>query len=956
MNAENRRPPDGGGLVDGVATVPPAEDGSDRSLLPIIVQACEREAGAGAGRRAEPPRDSSDIWIKVLNERAPSPGQGWKLHLSAGAWSAETVLRRALPVLLAEDASFKVAASLRSLEFLNEGEGGLSQIGKFITVYPNDDAQAVRLALALDEATRGLRGPAVPSDRPLRPGSLVHYRYGGFDDRHVQTPLGEILPAIERPDGELVPDRRLTFFSPPDWVEDPFIAAGVAPKLPPPSQLVAGRYLMVATLHHSFRGAVHLAMDVETPRRCVLKRAWRDAMLGRDGRDARDHLRHEAGVLARLAPDSRFPAVFDLVEEDGDLFLVLEDLEGQTLEEYVGGLALHGRYVSGQQVVAWGRELGAALDFIHASGFVYSDSKSPNVIVAPSGRLHLVDFGLAYDLAGSLPPFGKGTPGYMSPQQERGELPRVTDDVYGLGALLFFMATGADPSIRPRPLGPLDRHVRLLNPGIGAALAEVIARCLCEDPAGRYPSMAALDAALAAVEPVASVPAPAFGAEAASESEARARRRARGLARRLGDTLCSVAVPAPDGNGAFWISRHEGAAGLLSRDLNTGSAGPVLALAELVGQLGVGKHRRALSEGARWLLPMPQPAGRPLPGLYVGEAGPGAALLRAGQVLEDADLIAAAAARGRWIATLPYASPDLYNGTAGRLRFHLLLWDETGDPEHLGHVLRAGEVLLAAAEEAGPGEVRWRIPPGYDGLSGCANLGYAHGAAGIADALLDLFEATGDDRFLAPAQAAGRWLGRQALPLLEDGSGLDWPGDEGEGLFGAMWCHGACGIGRFFLHAAQLEALPEAGRLWAGAARSVARGARRAGPTQCHGLAGNIEFLLDALQATGDRAYLAEARSLGSILETFALERGGMLVWPSEEPTVVTPDYWIGYAGVAVCLLRLADPERLPHQLSRRGFRQRPRRSTEGRLDIARGSDSRPPRTGTVGQAQRDEQ
>ena len=77
-------------------------------------------------------------------------------------------------------------------------------------------------------------------------------------------------------------------------------------------------------------------------------------------------------------------------------------------------------------------------------------------------------------------------------------------------------------------------------------------------------------------------------------------------------------------------------------------------------------------------------------------------------------------------------------------------------------------------------------------------------------------------------------------------------------------------------------------------------------------------------QVTGDRAYLAEARELARILETFALEWDGLLVWPSEEPTVVTPDYSVGYAGVAVCLLRLADPKGLPHQLSRRGFRHRP--------------------------------
>jgi lantibiotic modifying enzyme len=143
---------------------------------------------------------------------------------------------------------------------------------------------------------------------------------------------------------------------------------------------------------------------------------------------------------------------------------------------------------------------------------------------------------------------------------------------------------------------------------------------------------------------------------------------------------------------------------------------------------------------------------------------------------------------------------------------------------------------------------------------------------------------------------------------------------EGGALGGAFWCHGAAGAGRFFAHAAQLGILPEAEQVAARAARAVAGGARWIGPTQCHGLAGNIEFLLDMAQATGDRSYRAEAQSLARLLEAFASDREGGLMWPSESPLVFTPDYMVGYAGVAACLLRLSAPERLAHQLSRAGF------------------------------------
>jgi hypothetical protein len=82
-----------------------------------------------------PPLPGSDY---AAAGRSPRE-QGWKLHFSATVVWAEEVLRQALPVLRREDASFKVAASLRTLDALNQGRWQISQIGKFITVYPNDD-------------------------------------------------------------------------------------------------------------------------------------------------------------------------------------------------------------------------------------------------------------------------------------------------------------------------------------------------------------------------------------------------------------------------------------------------------------------------------------------------------------------------------------------------------------------------------------------------------------------------------------------------------------------------------------------------------------------------------------------------------------------------------------------------------------------------------------------------
>lgn len=907
----------------------PADSAIAGSYLTIIREICARHASEPERWHLDADTDPAATWIRLTHRDARVPEQGWKLHVSASLWSADTVLQHALPVLLAEKVCLKVAASPAILASLNDGTGGgLSQIGKFITIYPGDDEQAVRLAVALDEATRGLRGPRVPSDRPLRRGSLVHYRYGGFDGMFIQTPIGEITPAVRTPTGELVPDVRSIAYQPPQWASDPLAAAGVVEVCPTPTRVIGNRYAIAVPLHNSPRGAVHLALDVETPAKCILKQAYAGAQPAPDGSDARDRLRREAAILDSLAPDDRVPIVLQLVEQDDDLFLVLEDVDGLTLEEYIAKYARRGECLPAASIVDFGVQVAAMLGSMHASGYAYRDLKPTNIIVAQNGRLRFIDFEMTREINEEDNPvpgggrFGVGTRGYMSPQQAQGEPPAISDDVYSLGALLFLLATGAEPSRAPHPFALLERPVAKLNPRVDQAIADVISRCLDPSPTSRPPTTAAVAAALIAAE---ATPTPATtrhvrDSARSDELEWDARRTCRNLARRLADSICADARPVTNGDGLAWVSPHKTARGLWSRDLYVGSGGTLLALADLVASFAVPDHGRVLAQGARWLTVAPGPAGPPLAGLYVGEAGVAAALLRAGQVLADHALIAAASSRGAGISTLPFTSPDLMNGTAGRLRFHLMLWDETGKAEHLGDAVEAGEQLLTSSRTAGPGQRCWEIPPGYGDFSGKAPLGYAHGAAGIADALLDLFEVTRDDRYRRVAQEAARWIAEHAVPTLEEGTGLAWPMSGGGDPMPAYWCHGAAGIGQFFLHAAAHDLLPEATTMWSGAARTTAHGTRWAGPTQCHGISGSVEFLLDAYQASGDEAYLADARSLSEFLLAFQAEDDGILRWSSDWPWTYGPDYMTGYAGVALALLRLADPEHRPHVLSRRGF------------------------------------
>ena len=398
---------------------------------------------------------------------------------------------------------------------------------------------------------------------------------------------------------------------------------------------------------------------------------------------------------------------------------------------------------------------------------------------------------------------------------------------------------------------------------------------------------------------------------------------ARNLARRLGDAIVGLSRPSDPRPARIWLTDAVSGLDIPVRDLGLGVGGVVLVLAELVDAFNEPAHRSVLRDGANWLRQAPAPEGPGAAGLYAGEAGVGTALLRAGQVLADPRLIDAAEAYSRSLAKRSHICPDLYSGSAGRLRFHLMLWDETGADEHLSFAVEAGEALLSARRSFGPG-VAWPMPDGCGSLSRRAWLGYAHGAAGIADSFLDLADATDERSWLEPASDTLVLLRRLARPALGDMDGLQWPSvlDVAQSRGGASWCHGAAGIGRFLLHASQVGLDADAIEQTRRAGRTVARGARWAVPVQCHGLAGAIEFLLDLARYTGEAAHLEEAWVLSRLLETFLVERNGLLLAASDSPERVTPDYSTGVAGIAACFLRLADRHR-SHLLSRSAFNHR---------------------------------
>ena len=223
-------------------------------------------------------------WRYSRRLRQDYPAQGWKIHVSATVLSAGDVLARARPVLAKHDAPFKVPARLELLAALNAGLGQFSQVGKFLTVYPRNDAEAINLARELHAATHGFHGPRIPFDTRYKKNSLVFYRYGSFFAKGRNGSGGKIVD----PAGRVRADVRDRAHAVPKWLKDPFTKGRIKSKRLRLADSIGMELLPFKAIAQRGKGGVYQAVDLSvSPARLVLvkegRRHGETDWLGQDG-------------------------------------------------------------------------------------------------------------------------------------------------------------------------------------------------------------------------------------------------------------------------------------------------------------------------------------------------------------------------------------------------------------------------------------------------------------------------------------------------------------------------------------------------------------------------------------------------------------------------------------------------------------------------------------------------
>jgi serine/threonine protein kinase len=276
---------------------------------------------------------------------------------------------------------------------------------------------------------------------------------------------------------------------------------------------VLGHYRITARIGEGGMGVVYRAYDEMLRRDVAVKVVNKDARLDSS---ASERLLHEARASSALAHPN-ICTIYEVGETDGELYIVMELVEGKSLHDMSADAGL-----PPESVLRYGIQIASALGRAHDRGIVHRDLKTANIVVTSDGLVKVLDFGLARQVGSGM--LGdptrsfatlqdasgiSGTLPYMAPEILRGDAADHRGDLWALGVVLYEAASGRLPFegrtgfeissaiMReiPNPLGPP------VPPGLWA----IIQRCLTKEPPLRYQRAGEVQAALEAVQSAAIV-------------------------------------------------------------------------------------------------------------------------------------------------------------------------------------------------------------------------------------------------------------------------------------------------------------------------------------------------------------------------------------------------------------------------------------------------------------------
>lgn len=674
------------------------------------------------------------VWTEASPLREAFSPYGWKIHLSVIVRDAKDMLRAVVPVLVELGVSFKFCSDRRMHELTHNKNWPRTQIGKFITAYPADEA-IFRTALErLHAVTSAFSGPYILSDKHYRNSRCLFYRYGahGFDYRIAHD--GHRIAGFRMDDGGWRDDIRAPgAYNPLDMPVD--FDEVIADSGEPESVLLRGRYCITSVMKFTGEGGLYFGTDELLDQPVVVRehRAGLGGLTGMDELPTNYALVGEARILAKLSDTGVTPRFIDCFEEDGHWFLVQERLDGF---DTLWGVAMNfyftrDKQTSSQTFMSFReivRRIAATIELVHERNVVMRDLTKTNVLANAAGEIRFIDFEFAHDLESGRAWVNGWTSGYASNDQRNDVQPCFEDDYYAFGALLLDMVTFSSSGYDLNREGILARlQMNLDDMGWSRGVATVVRGLTDPQKSTRWTIRRAMEH-LDSLQP-GDAEQTLFPTLMRWKPDAAASRFQEVL-----DGLCTYldASATPERPDRLWPASPE----LWTTNpvsIKFGAAGTAYCLL----------HARGVVDDVilDWIVARTTPASCPA-GLYTGLAGVAIFLLDAGRLHDSCRIMDLALAPDR-LAALPHGFTTGRAGVgAAALQFHL----RTGKPAYLDAARDMAESLLSSATVTATG-LCWMDEDKTP-------LGFAYGGSGVALFLFQLALVTGDARYTSAARQA----------------------------------------------------------------------------------------------------------------------------------------------------------------------------------------------------------
>ncbi|WCT13464.1 lanthionine synthetase LanC family protein [Mucilaginibacter jinjuensis] len=376
----------------------------------------------------------------------------WIIHVSVTTQDFNKLIDKLLQFLPKQNISFAIPENSGIHTYFLDGSYGKDFIGKVVTIFCASDINLDPFVQHLIDITAQLHGPAIPSAYYI--GGCVYIQYSGKNENLDSWPLSN----FKKPK----PEKKLKKLK---------------------------KFLLVDLLKSDAKGNVYKALDLNNWLAiswCVVKEGKLFQCSDDYGRTIKDRLKWQFELLARLFSQIPVSKPLGFFEIGGNSYLATEFVRGKILYELIAEIQQGKIWFSlekddKRKLLKFILQLIKLVNLFHVKGVVHRDINPGNFIMTDDRGIVAIDIELAYDSDRKYPnpPFSFGTPGYISPQQQRFETPDFSDDIYSIGALIIKIMTGLSPGKFENKLSlnyQLEWFIK------NNSISSMITACLNNDP------------------------------------------------------------------------------------------------------------------------------------------------------------------------------------------------------------------------------------------------------------------------------------------------------------------------------------------------------------------------------------------------------------------------------------------------------------------------------------------